>query len=60
MGGPTGPALNPARDLMPRLLHTILPIPHKGSSRWGEAWIPVVAPIAGAILGVLMFKSLFA
>ncbi|PZO97169.1 MAG: aquaporin, partial [Gardnerella vaginalis] len=60
MGGPTGPALNPARDLMPRLLHAILPIPHKGSSRWGEAWIPVVAPIAGAILGVLMFKSLFA
>ena len=39
MGGPTGPGLNPARDLMPRLLHAILPIPHKGSSRWGEAWI---------------------
>lgn len=60
MGGPTGPALNPARDLMPRLLHAILPIPHKGSSRWGEAWIPVIAPIAGAILGVVMYKSLFA
>ena len=39
MGGPTGPGLNPARDLMPRLLHAILPIPHKGSSRWGEAWL---------------------
>ena len=46
MGGPTGPGLNPARDLMPRLLHAILPIPNKGDSRWGEAWIPVVAPIA--------------
>ena len=51
MGGPTGPGLNPARDLMPRLLHQLLPIPHKGSSRWGEAWIPVVAPILGAIVG---------
>ena len=60
MGGPTGPGLNPARDLMPRLLHAILPIPHKGSSRWGEAWIPVVAPIAGAIVGAFLFKSLFA
>ena len=47
MGGPTGPGLNPARDLMPRLLHQLLPIPHKGSSRWREAWIPVVAPILG-------------
>lgn len=36
MGGPTGPGLNPARDLMPRLLHAILPIPNKGDSRWGE------------------------
>lgn len=51
LGGATGPALNPARDLMPRLLHQLLPIAHKGSSRWGEAWIPVVAPIAGGILG---------
>ena len=56
MGGPTGPALNPARDFMPRLLHAILPISHKGTSRWGEAWIPVVAPILGAIAGVFLYK----
>ena len=60
MGGPTGPGLNPARDLMPRLLHAIQPIPNKGDSRWGEAWIPVVAPIAGAIVGAFLFKVLFA
>ena len=41
-------------------LQGILPIPHKGSSRWGEAWIPVVAPIAGAIVGAFLFKVLFA
>ena len=56
MGGPTGPGLNPARDFMPRLPHAILPIPSKGSSRWDEAWIPVVAPILGAIVGAAMFK----
>ncbi|MDF7664176.1 aquaporin family protein [Bifidobacterium sp. ESL0763] len=59
MGGPTGAALNPARDLMPRLLHQILPIPHKGSSRWGDAWIPVVAPIIGATLGIGLLKICF-
>lgn len=59
LGGPTGPGLNPARDLMPRLLHQLLPIPHKGSSRWGEAWIPVVAPILGAILGCWIFVFFF-
>ena len=56
MGGPTGPGLNPARDFMPRLLPAILPIPSKGSSRWDEAGIPVVAPILGAIVGAAMFK----
>ena len=60
LGGPTGPGLNPARDLMPRLLHQILPIPHKGSSRWNEAWIPVVAPILGGMLGCWLFNVLFA
>ena len=59
MGGPTGPALNPARDLMPRLAHALLPIEHKGSSRWGEAWIPVVAPICGAIVGVFLAGIFF-
>ena len=60
MGGPTGPGLNPARDLMPRLLHAILQIPSKGSSRWNEAWIPVVAPIVGAIIGAWLFQFFFA
>ena len=48
-GGPTGPALNPARDLMPRLLHHLLPTSvlgeHKGDSKWWYSWVPVVAPI---------------
>ena len=60
LGGPTGPGLNPARDLVPRFLHWILPVPNKGDSRWGEAWIPVVAPVIGAIVGAVMFKVLFA
>jgi glycerol uptake facilitator protein len=60
LGGPTGPGLNPARDLVPRILHQLLPIEHKGTSRWDEAWIPVVAPILGAIVGAFLFKSLFA
>ena len=51
LGGPTGYAINPARDLGPRIMHAILPIPGKGSSDWGYAWIPVVAPIIGGILG---------
>ena len=48
LGGPTGYAINPARDLGPRIMHAILPIPNKGSSDWGYAWIPVVGPIIGA------------
>jgi glycerol uptake facilitator protein len=55
LGGPTGYAINPARDLMPRIAHFLLPIPGKGSSDWGYAWIPVVAPIVGGILGALCF-----
>lgn len=55
LGGATGPGLNPARDLVPRFLHWVLPISHKGDSRWNEAWIPVVAPIAGAIAGAALF-----
>ena len=60
LGGPTVPGLNPTGDLVPRFLHWILPVPNKGDSRWGEAWIPVVAPIAGAIVGAAIFKVLFA
>jgi glycerol uptake facilitator len=51
LGGPTGYAINPARDLAPRLAHAVLPIPGKGSSDWAYSWIPVVAPIVGGILG---------
>jgi glycerol uptake facilitator protein len=51
LGGPTGYAINPARDLAPRLAHAILPIPAKGSSDWGYSWIPVVAPVIGGVFG---------
>ena len=52
LGGPTGPALNPARDLGPRMVHAVLPLRHKGSSQWDYAWVPVAAPILGGIIGV--------
>ncbi len=51
LGGTTGYAINPARDLPPRLAHAILPVPGKGKSDWGYAWVPVLGPVAGAILG---------
>ena len=54
LGGTTGYAINPARDLGPRIMHAILPISKKGSSDWSYAWIPVLAPIAGAVLAVLV------
>jgi glycerol uptake facilitator protein len=53
LGGPTGYAINPARDLGPRIAHAVLPIPGKGSSGWHYAWVPVVAPIVGGVLGGL-------
>lgn len=56
LGGPTGYAINPARDLGPRIAHAVLPIPAKGSSDWGYAWIPVAGPIAGGVLGAMLFK----
>lgn len=55
LGGPTGYAINPARDLGPRIMHAILPIPGKGGSDWEYSWIPVVAPILGGIAGALVF-----
>ena len=58
LGGTTGYAINPARDLGPRIAHAFLPIPGKGSSDWGYAWIPVVAPILGGICGALCFQLL--
>ncbi len=60
LGGPTGYAINPVRDLGPRIIHTILPIKHKGSSDWSYAWIPVLAPIAGAIGAALLYQLLTA
>lgn len=56
LGGPTGYAINPARDLGPRIVHAILPIHGKGDSNWGYSWIPVFGPIAGGILGALAYK----
>ncbi|AIS08422.1 Glycerol uptake facilitator protein [Lactobacillus sp. wkB8] len=58
-GGPTGPALNPARDLGPRIVHAILPIPNKGSSNWDYSWVPVIAPILGALVGIFIYKLCF-
>lgn len=51
LGGPTGYAINPARDLGPRIAHALLPIPGKGSSNWAYAWVPIVGPIIGGVLG---------
>ncbi len=58
LGGATGYAINPARDLGPRIAHAILPIEKKGSSEWGYAWIPIIGPIVGAI-GAAVFYRLF-
>lgn len=54
LGGTTGYAINPARDLGPRIAHAILPIKGKGSSNWGYAWVPIVGPLVGAILAALL------
>lgn len=59
LGGPTGYAINPARDLGPRIAHFVLPIEGKGDSDWGYAWIPVVGPIVGGVLGALFYKGLW-
>ncbi|MER5771450.1 MIP/aquaporin family protein [Streptomyces sp. NPDC001985] len=56
LGGPTGFAVNPARDLGPRIVHALLPIPNKGSSGWGYAWVPVVGPAVGGVLAGLLFN----
>jgi glycerol uptake facilitator protein len=59
LGGPTGYAINPARDLGPRIAHAVLPIAGKGDSDWGYAWIPVVAPVVGGVIGALLFDGLW-
>jgi glycerol uptake facilitator protein len=58
LGGPTGYAINPARDLGPRIAHAVLPIAGKGGSDWGYSWIPVVGPIIGGILGATLYNIL--
>jgi len=59
LGGPTGYAINPARDLAPRIAHALLPVAGKGASDWGYAWIPVVGPLLGGLGGAWLYKSLF-
>jgi glycerol uptake facilitator protein len=59
LGGPTGYAINPARDLGPRIAHAVLPIAGKGDSDWGYSWIPVVGPIVGGIVGAILYQTLF-
>ena len=59
LGGPTGYAINPARDLGPRLAHFFLPIAGKGDSDWGYAWVPVIGPILGGVLGAVCYKGLW-
>lgn len=58
LGGPTGYAINPARDLAPRIAHAILPIKGKGASDWGYAWVPVLGPIIGGVLAGLLAAPL--
>ncbi|MGN7139926.1 MIP/aquaporin family protein [Streptomyces pseudogriseolus] len=59
LGGPTGYAINPARDIGPRIVHALLPIPRKGTSDWGYAWVPVVGPLIGGALSGLVFNAAF-
>lgn len=54
LGGPTGYAINPARDLGPRIMHAILPIKNKGNSDWAYSWVPILGPIAGGLLAVVL------
>ena len=58
LGGTTGYAINPARDLSPRVMHAVLPIPDKRDSDWGYAWIPIVGPCVGGVLAALVYGLL--
>ncbi len=55
-GGPTGYAINPARDLGPRIMHALLPVSGKRDSDWSYAWVPVLGPLLGSLLAVLVYK----
>ena len=57
LGGPTGYAINPARDFGPRLAHAVLPIPGKRDSDWSYAWIPIVGPLIGGVVGAVLFRA---
>jgi len=59
LGGSTGYAINPARDLGPRIAHALLPIAGKGPSDWGYSWIPVVGPVVGGVIGAVAYVGLF-
>jgi glycerol uptake facilitator len=59
LGGPTGYAINPARDLAPRIAHALLPIPNKGGSDWSYSWVPVVGPLIGGVIGAAVYARLF-
>jgi glycerol uptake facilitator protein len=59
LGGPTGYAINPARDLGPRIAHALLPIAGKGDSDWSYAWVPIVGPILGGVIGALLYRALW-
>ncbi|MBC2903403.1 aquaporin [Streptomyces cupreus] len=59
LGGPTGYAINPARDLGPRIVHALLPLPNKGGSDWGYAWVPVVGPLIGAAIAAGVYNVAF-
>ncbi len=59
LGGPTGYAINPARDLGPRIAHAVLPIAGKGTSDWHYAWVPIVGPLLGGAVGAIMWRVFF-
>ena len=58
LGGTTGYAINPARDLGPRIVHALVPIKKKGSNGWGYSWIPVIGPIIGGCLAAFLMFAL--
>lgn len=60
LGGPTGYAINPARDLGPRIVHALLPLPNKGGSDWSYAWVPVVGPLIGGAIAAGIYNIAFA
>ena len=59
LGGQTGYAINPARDLGPRIAHALLPIPGKGTSDWGYSWVPIFGPVIGGVLGAVFYKTMW-